>query len=189
MPPLVWREKIWICPACLGTVGPDDSVCPSCGAEFESPLGRRIMRSREASNREALWLAMVVSTSVLSVLFLAVALFLSDLHRFVPPIHENALSYSAVLVALILASFYFISSNARKERAGRKISRLARAAPLAAILICCASLTFVAFAKEVDRMLATGFPYILLIGIVLLAVLSISYSRFLAGFRGRESEN
>jgi len=189
MPPLVWREKIWVCPACFGTVHPDDSICPLCGAQFETPLDRRVMRGRKVSTREAISLATAVSTSILSALFLLVALFLSDLHAWVPPVHENALSYAAFLITLILVSIYFVSKNRKKERAGHEISRFARVTPFAIILICSASLILVAFAKEVDRMLAEGFYHVLLLTIASVTVLALSYSKLIAGSRSRKSEN
>lgn len=189
MPPLVWREKVAICPACMGIVRPEDSACPFCKAEFETPLSRNVIRAREASTREALWLAAVVSTSVLSVLFLAVAIFLSELHRFVPPVHENAVLYSAILSAIMLASVCFLSINRRRERAGIALSHASRTLPFAMTLISSVLLVMVAFAREIDRMLAEEPHYILIAIAFLFTVLILSYSRFLTGLRIGKSEN
>jgi hypothetical protein len=189
MPPLVWREKIWVCPACLSIVGPDDSVCPFCGAEFETPVDRRVMRGRRVSTKEAIIQAIAVSTSILAGLFLLVALFLSDLHTWVPPVHENAPSYAAFLIMLILVSTYFELKNRNRIRAGHEIPRVAHVTPLAMIIICSTSLILIAFAREVDRMLVEGMYYVFIGVTISIALLALSFSRSLTGSHGKKSEN
>ena len=189
MPPLIWREKVIICPVCLSILKPEDSVCPFCHAEFEMPLSKKVVRVRNATMKEAIWLASVVSTSFLSALFLIVAVFLSDLHRFVPPVHENVIPYLAVLSAILLASACFILINRKKEKAGIELSRLSRAMPLTAVLISGILLILVSMAREIDRILAEQMYYIIVTITVVFAMLLLSYSRFVAGFRNRKSEN
>lgn len=189
MPPLVWREKITICPVCLGIVKPMDSICPFCNAEFEMPLNKKVMHVRNATMKEAIWLATVVSTSFLSALFLIVALFLSDMHRFVPPVHENVVPYSAVLSAILLVSAFFLVINKRREREGTELSRLSLTMPIVTILISGVLLIFVQMAREIDRMLAEQMYYIIVTIVVVLALLLLSHLRFITGFRNRKNEN
>lgn len=189
MPPLVWREKVIICPVCLSIVKLEDYICPFCHAEFEMPLSRRVVRARNATMKEAIWLATVVSTSFLSALFLIVAMFLSDLHRFVPSVHENVVPYSAVLSAILLVSAYFLLINKRRERAGTELSRLSHTLPLVTILISGVLLILVQMAREIDRMLAENMYYIIVTIVVALALLLLSHSRFITSFRTKKSEN
>ena len=182
MPPLVWRERIVLCPNCWTKVSIEDSICQTCGEKFqEHPEKREKKRQmllrigRDVGNIAA------IVTLTLSISLLMITLTLDDLHKWIRPIQQDALPYLALIISGLLIALGLFVRNARSREVWGGQPRSRKLVPYVIMTASGIGLIFLLFAGDVDRILtheaATFIPMFAVIALIGTALLIASNER------------
>jgi hypothetical protein len=178
LPPLVWRERVVLCPGCWMMVSLDDRRCPACGKKFEEHPDIRTRRheAREKTKRDAVRITAIIVIA-LSTSLLMVTILLNYLHTWVRPIEQDKLLYLLPAAAGVFIAIWLLIRNSQKKRSWEGVSRAGILAPFAVLGISTFGLIVFAFAGHVDRLLTSAstiapgiFTGVLIIGLTLFTI-------------------
>lgn len=177
MSPLIWRERIVLCPNCWTKVSIEDSICQTCGEKFlEHPEIRTKKREMYAEIKRDATIVISIVTIAISLALLIITLMLDNLHRWILPIEQDGPAYLLPLTLGILLALGLIIRNMKIRAPLKKSSKLREITTYTILSISCIGMTLILFAEEVDRFLTLSASSLLptlaatcVLGVILLA--------------------
>ena len=178
LPPLVWRERVVLCPNCWTMVSLEDNLCRNCGEKFqEHPEIRAKKWEMHAEIKRGAGNIISIVTIVISLFLLITILMLDNLHKWIMPIEQNELPYLTIMISGVLIALGLFIRNEKTRVSLERLSDPRRLAPYAILTISCIGVTLILFAGEVDRFLTLSASGLLLaltiacaLGMILLVI-------------------
>lgn len=177
MPPLVWRERVVLCPNCWQKVSLEDDLCPNCGGKFEQhPEIREKRREMKAKVRRDIGSALALIAVTFSSSILITSLLLNKLHQWVQPINRDPLPYIAVMIFGAIGAAFVYRLDVRAKSNGRRLTQLQRIAPQVLLSISVIGIMLFLFADQVDSFLTSASTIIALVmlGTMLLGIAALA---------------
>lgn len=145
----------------------DSDICFHCGAEFEQYPGERKEPVSLSHLKNDTFRLIGIISIFFSISLFAIALLISEFHKWVMPISENPIPYIIVFLAGIILATIAYDLNSDSSNRGMRLSQNRRLLPFAVFLISVIGATMILSADLFDMILGAShfYPYLFLIAI------------------------